>query len=135
MKKIIIFISFILLIVPSLISAKYSFSKLTWSKCTFLVSGTISLTAFINGVYYQKLSDDAYKNYKKSNNEATAISYRIVSENYNSLSAFWKNVSLISGIVALTSAGLDYFIFGKVEKSLKISFSLEKKAINLSMKF
>ena len=122
---------------PALISAsQYSFTKFTWSKATFLASGTMCISSLINGLYYQKLSDDAYSDYQNADQESYASSYRVISDNYNRQAAFWKNMSIYSGSFALISAGLDYFIFGQQEKiKMGISYNNDKSSINISMKY
>ena len=134
MRRLLVLILFILM--SSLVFADhYSFSKITWSKCAFLISGTVSLTTLISGLYYQKLSDDAYENYKNAQSKSYATSYRIVSDNYNSTASFYKTFSLVSGIIALTSAGLDYFIFGRVDDTISLHFKTDKPSISISKKF
>jgi|GEM_PF-4223903 len=134
MRRLILLLLIVLL--PTLVIADhYSFSKITWCKYSFLISGTVSLTTLISGLYYQKLSDDAYENYKNAQSESYTTSYRIVSDNYNSTASFYKTFSLISGIVALTSAGLDYFIFGRVDDTISLNFQTDKSSISISKKF
>ena len=136
--KILFIIIFLILflVTPSMITAgHYSFSKFTWSKATFIASGTVCISSLISGLYYQKLSDDAYENYKSADHEASVVSYRVTSKDYNSQSIFWKNVSIASGSIALISAGLDYFIFGQQEET-HISFScIPNPSLKVSMKF
>ncbi len=137
MKKIICLIFILFLLLPALVfSSSYSFKKFTVTKCTFIMSGTMSLISLFSGLHYQSLSDDAYENYENATDSGYASAYRINSEGYNSSAAFWKNVALYSGITAVVSFGLDYFIFGR-EKETHISFSIEndKPAVNVSMKF
>ncbi len=134
MKKLIFLILF--LIIPSMVlGGNYSFSKFTWSKFTLISSGTVCITSLISGFYYEKLSDDAYANYQNAENEVSAVSYRITSEDHNTSSAFWKNAAIYSGAAAVVSFGLDYFIFGREET--KISFLIEpvEPTIKVSMKF
>ncbi len=134
LKKSILFM--LILLLPTLLFAdKYSFTKFTWCKGIYFSSAAISITSLIAGLHYQKLSDDAFNNYENATDGEYATSYRVTSDSHNSSAAFWKNTSIYSGITALTFAGLDYFIFGRVNDNINVSLESTKPGIKLNIKF
>ncbi len=127
---------FLMLLLPALVCAdKYSFTKFTWSKGLFLSSGTVCILSLVNGFYYEGLSDDYYKDYQNAKSEGYASSYKALSENYNTQSAFCKNMAIVTGSVALISAGLDYFIFGRVKVQASLKYESENTKLDVNVEF